>query len=426
MTTDSDFDRIAAAWLADGPNELSDRVLDAAAEQIHLTRQRRATRAPWRFPTMTTPVRVAAAAVIGVLAVGGAVLVLGRPGQPAVGGPSPSHDASPAASASASAGVGTFTSPRYGYSIDYPAGWTATPATAAWRSDADTLYGDPSLDTIGTTDARLAVASQPLLGTTYVHLQLREGQTPDEWLLANCHASGPTARSCGPRIQIGGQPGWLDEDGSPASGGTVATGGVIFDAAVVYGDRGYVFTLDGKVDRALFNTLMAGVTFDAQSAIDLPPLTKTFTSPSYGYSIGIGEGFWTTPATSKWTPGENAAEAPQDVIGTIEDDYFVRAASTSIPPGTTIDEWLAVNFPARAGGDGLCAREDPATWPPIQIGDQTGRLNTNCYSVEAVVVVGGRAYVFSWGYQITDTHHTLADWTELLKSVTFDPGAARD
>ncbi|MEA2673857.1 MAG: hypothetical protein QOI92_1049 [Chloroflexota bacterium] len=30
MTTNSDFDRHASAWLADGPTELSDRVLDAA------------------------------------------------------------------------------------------------------------------------------------------------------------------------------------------------------------------------------------------------------------------------------------------------------------------------------------------------------------------------------------------------------------
>ena len=42
MTTERDFDRIATAWLADGPDELSERVIDAAVDQIHLTRQRRA------------------------------------------------------------------------------------------------------------------------------------------------------------------------------------------------------------------------------------------------------------------------------------------------------------------------------------------------------------------------------------------------
>jgi WD40-like Beta Propeller Repeat len=89
MNTDRDFDRIAMAWLADGPEELSDRVLDAVVDEIHVTPQRHALRLPWRFSTMTTPARVATAAVIGVLAVGGAFFVFNR-SQPAVGGPGPS------------------------------------------------------------------------------------------------------------------------------------------------------------------------------------------------------------------------------------------------------------------------------------------------------------------------------------------------
>ena len=88
MTTDRDFDRIAMAWLADGPEELSDRVLDAVVDEIHVTRQRHGLRLPWRFSTMTTPARVAAAAVIGVLAVGGAFFAFNR-SPPAVGDPGP-------------------------------------------------------------------------------------------------------------------------------------------------------------------------------------------------------------------------------------------------------------------------------------------------------------------------------------------------
>lgn len=427
MTTDRDFDLIATSWLAAGPDQLPDRVVDAVVEEIHVTRQRHAWRAPWRLPPMTSPMRLGAAALVGVLALAGAFLFT-RPGQPAVGGPSPIPSAfataSPSASASAPASglAETFTSPRYGYAIRYPSGWTATPATKRWLAGTDTLWGDSTLDTIGTSDARLAIGSQPLAGTLYVDRQLRQGQTADDWLLAHCGSTGPTAAACGSRILIGGQPGWLHEDGAPASGGTVATGGVIFDAAVVYEDRGYEFTLDGKVDRALFDVLMASVTFEPDSAIDLPPLTETFMSPTYGYTIGIGEGFITTPATSKWTPGVNTVESPQDVIGTMKSDAFVSVASTAIPAGTTVDEWLAVNFAARGGGNGICPRADPATWPPIQIGNQVGRLNTNCHSVDAVVGVGERAYVFTWQYQVTDTSHTLADWKELLKSVTFDPG----
>jgi hypothetical protein len=100
MTTDRDFDRIALAWLADGPEELSDRVLDAVVDEIHVTPQRHALRLPWRFPSMTTPARVAAAAVVGVLAIGGALYLFSPGGSIGGPGPTPSPTASPSPSPS--------------------------------------------------------------------------------------------------------------------------------------------------------------------------------------------------------------------------------------------------------------------------------------------------------------------------------------
>ena len=88
MTDRRELDRLLGAYFADGTDELADRVIDAALDQIDHTRQRRALRMPRRFPTMTMPIRLAAAAAIGALAVGGAFYLL-KPGQPAVGGPSP-------------------------------------------------------------------------------------------------------------------------------------------------------------------------------------------------------------------------------------------------------------------------------------------------------------------------------------------------
>ena len=79
MTPDRDFERIALAWLADGPEELSDRVMDAVVDEIHLTKQRHGLRLPRRFESMNTPARVAAAAVIGVLALGGALFAAKTP-----------------------------------------------------------------------------------------------------------------------------------------------------------------------------------------------------------------------------------------------------------------------------------------------------------------------------------------------------------
>ena len=93
MNTISDFDRRAAAWLADGPTELNDRVLDAALREVHLTHQRRRWAAPRRIALMSLPLRAAAA--IAALAVAGIVglSVLGRPGI-GTGSPAPSTSAS--------------------------------------------------------------------------------------------------------------------------------------------------------------------------------------------------------------------------------------------------------------------------------------------------------------------------------------------
>jgi hypothetical protein len=65
MTTNSAFDRRAAAWLADGPTELNDRVLDAALREVHLTAQRRRWSAPWRTSLM--PLRLGATALAATL-----------------------------------------------------------------------------------------------------------------------------------------------------------------------------------------------------------------------------------------------------------------------------------------------------------------------------------------------------------------------
>lgn len=76
MTTNSDFDRHAAAFLADGPTQLADRVLDAALTEVHLTRQRRGLAALWRFPRMNAFFRLQAAALVAVVLLGGALVFI--------------------------------------------------------------------------------------------------------------------------------------------------------------------------------------------------------------------------------------------------------------------------------------------------------------------------------------------------------------
>ncbi|HEY8636985.1 MAG TPA: hypothetical protein VIL81_06940 [Candidatus Limnocylindrales bacterium] len=89
MNDDRSLERAARSWLEAGPTKAPDRAVDAALLRIETTPQERDLRIPWRLPKMTTPARVATAAVIGVLAVGGAFFVYNRP-QPAVGGPAAS------------------------------------------------------------------------------------------------------------------------------------------------------------------------------------------------------------------------------------------------------------------------------------------------------------------------------------------------
>jgi hypothetical protein len=98
MTDDRSLERAARSWLEAGPTQAPDRAVEAALLRIETTSQERVLRFPWRFTTMPMPARVAVAAVIGVLLVGGAFYVLDRSGQPSVGGPGPASSPTPTAS----------------------------------------------------------------------------------------------------------------------------------------------------------------------------------------------------------------------------------------------------------------------------------------------------------------------------------------
>ena len=193
MTTDRDFDRITMAWLADGPEELPDRVLDAVVDEVHLTRQRHGLRLPWRFPTMTMPARVAALVAVGALILATLVAVGGAGGgKPA---PSPSQAAvapapSPAPTTLETIGIPVldtaFTSPRNGFSMQVPGIWNLTPATASWQPGTTLQWGDPALDAIQGDDVRFVASAQKLLPE----------QTPEQWLKAYCLGTAADTGQC--------------------------------------------------------------------------------------------------------------------------------------------------------------------------------------------------------------------------------------
>ena len=98
---DRSLERAARSWLEIGPVQAPPRAVETALLRIQTTTQERDLRILRRFTEMSMPLRLATAAVIGVLALGGAFFAFGRP-QQNVGGPGPSPSASPTASPSAS------------------------------------------------------------------------------------------------------------------------------------------------------------------------------------------------------------------------------------------------------------------------------------------------------------------------------------
>lgn len=92
MTGRSDVERLLDTYLAEGPESVADRVIDAALDEIDSTQQRRGPVVPWRTPSMKTPIRLLLVAAALAAAGGGAYLLGGAGDQPA---PTPTTSPSP-------------------------------------------------------------------------------------------------------------------------------------------------------------------------------------------------------------------------------------------------------------------------------------------------------------------------------------------
>ncbi len=131
---------IVAAWLEEGPNELPESTRRAIAVDVRTTRQsRRSIWFRWRLPTVDRLSLVALAAVaVMALAIAGLTVSRIAPGDGDVGGPPPA----PSAASSADPSIPTtliipvmsesYVSWRYGYSVMYPADWSAAEASQTW------------------------------------------------------------------------------------------------------------------------------------------------------------------------------------------------------------------------------------------------------------------------------------------------------
>src|SRR5258706_16476656 len=97
MNDDRSLERAARSWLDEGPTQAPDRAVDAALAQIQTTNQERDL-LPWRMPNMNVAIKVAAAVIVAVVAIGGSLYLFGGPG--GFGSrPTPTPSASPPAPA---------------------------------------------------------------------------------------------------------------------------------------------------------------------------------------------------------------------------------------------------------------------------------------------------------------------------------------
>jgi len=191
MNTGRDFNRIAGAWLVEGPNELADRVLDAALEEIHLTNQRRRSVVPWRMPTMTPWMRLAAAIVIVAIVGYAGLTLLGPrlgPGEQPTAHPSASPAAvvSPAPTASPAptvvpidtSGWGLFSSAHNWLGILFPRDWTEVAADHDWTLAKDAAWPNTAADRFTSPDGQVIVAAWSV--------PIDPGATLEEWIAAYC------------------------------------------------------------------------------------------------------------------------------------------------------------------------------------------------------------------------------------------------
>ena len=137
---------------------------------------------------------------------------------------------------------------------------------------------------------------------------------------------------------------------------------------------------------------------EAESPPGFPKLTKTFVSPTNGFSFRHEEGRGPTPATKLWDP---LIDPPVDTSGRYDDPFdlletgyaaFFKSASTEIPEGVSIDEWVD-KYVSPGGCSAPRSQQSEIT-----IDGQSGRIS-ECPSaavnkIEATVVAGGRLYLF--------------------------------
>lgn len=260
MNPTRDPDTTLAAFLDEGPTVLPDVTRRAILTALPTTNQaRRGPLAPWRFPFMTAFTRYAGIALVAIMALTGAVYLIGQ--RPSSGVPA-TPTASPAAASASPVAAATpvdtstwvkYTSKIYGFSVSHPVTWSEQPATARW------LYATQA---DGTVETLWSPSGWP--DVEGFETKIPAGMTADTFLQALILGGVQTA--CGLQLQYWSE---VTVDGRP---GRMGIGGCnehfyFANAAVVIGQRVWFFTLFGP-DRSLLVPFLATVKIDPAAATD--------------------------------------------------------------------------------------------------------------------------------------------------------------
>lgn len=309
------------------------------------------------------PVWLAAAAALVVIA--GSVAVLSMAG-----------DDEPFSAADLTT---TFVSPRNGFSMQHPDGAAVTAAEQIWGYDDGFDVVDMGSGTV------FKGVSQGSAGLGDESIDQEVDESVSELLSDGCAVPRREQEA----ITIDGVLGRIAECSNH------------IEATVVTDEQLYLFTLTrvGDDARAIFDALLATIDLTPETRVDFPGLTSTFRSPTYGYSLRYFHRGPPQPATELWDPSNQPA-APSDLgrrFDGVETGFgaYFEAASTPIPDGVAIDEWVdRYVTPRTAGGCGQRRSLQTA----ITIDGQPGRVaecrHTMGDRTEATVVAGGRLYLF--------------------------------
>jgi hypothetical protein len=292
----------------------------------------------------------------------------------------------------------TFVSPRNGFSMKHPDRVALTPAEQLWGFSEQVDDGFDVVETGLAAVFKGASTNSGFGGGGSIDERVDEYLSGDYGTLSLPDGCG-VPRSQQAEITIDGQPGRITECANR------------IEATVVAGGRLYLFTLlhDRGDARAVFDAFVATIDLTPETAVDYPGLTTTFVSPTYGYSFKYLDRGPVRLPTELWDPVNQQFDISInrfDAVGTGLGAYL-EGASTPIPDGVSIDEWVDEYVtPIASGGCGV-PRSQQAE---ITIDGQPGRIAECSDQIEATVVVDGRLYLFILSHSRSDARAFFDAW----------------